>query len=192
MGKNYGKQPSKPNNISVGEEKFVTYILQGMSQYEAYKKAFPSCKKWKDHSIRNNAYKLRHTPKIEARIQDRQEEILKQENSEVIWSREKATAELMGVIQRANRDLDRIDDAFNEQVAYVEAMIETEKNQDEKIKLMNKYFNLKKQRRVSISQTSSIIQASAELNKMNGYNMLNAKVDSNAVVVFQGEEDLLD
>lgn len=192
MGKNYGKQPSKPNNISVGEEKFVTYILQGMTQYAAYKKAFPSCKKWKDQSIRSNAFKLRHTPKIEARIMERQDQILAEENKEVVWSREKATAELMGVINRAARDLDRIDEAYDEQIGYLEVMIEREKDDDEKFKLMNKYFNLKKQRRVSISQTSSIIQASAELNKMNGYNMLNHNVEGNQVVVFQGEDDLLD
>lgn len=192
MGKKYGKQPSKPNNISVGEEKFVTYILQGMSQYAAYKKAFPSCKKWKDQSIRSNAFKLRHSPKIEARIEQRQYEIAQQENQEVIWSREKATAELMSVINRANRDLDRIDTAFNEQLKYLELLIEDEENAQNKIKLMNQYFNLKKQRRVSISQTSSIIQASAELNKMNGFNMLNHNVDGNQVVVFQGEDDLLD
>ena len=192
MGKKYGKQPSKPDNISVGEEKFVTYILQGMSQYQAYKKAFPSCKKWKDQSIRSNAYKLRHQPKIEARILERQEMIAQQENDEVIWSREKATAALMGVITRANNDLDRINNAFDEQLAFIELSIEKCTNEKEKVQLMNKFFNLKRQRRVSISQTSSIIQASAELNKMNGFNMLNHNVDANQVVVFQGEEDLLD
>lgn len=192
MGKNYGKQPSKPDNISVGEEKFVTYILQGMPQYKAYMKAFPSCKKWKIQSIRQAAHKLRHQPKIESRIMEREEQILQEENVAVIWSRERATAELMNVIKMASDDLTRINNAFDEQAKFLESMIEIETDEDEKVKLMTKYFNLKKQRRVSISQTSSIIQASAELNKMNGYNMLNTKMDSNAVVVFQGEEDLLD
>ena len=48
----------KDKNLTLKQEKFVLELIKGASQREAYKKAYPASKKWKDASVDSKASAL--------------------------------------------------------------------------------------------------------------------------------------
>lgn len=185
------------NIVSIEEEEFVSRILMGESGADAFRNTFPHSQSWTAQSVTSAAWRLRRKQKIKDRIEERRKEILALQDQEFKWTYDKSVKELMTVINRANTDLDRVDFATNEQLQYIEMMIskyeddDSEEGVKERNKWMSKYFSTKKSRRVTLSQTDSIIKAASELNKMHGFNNT-TNITGTATVIFKGEEDLID
>lgn len=71
------------------QEKFAQNLVNGMSQRQAYKDAFPSSKKWKDATIDNKASKLFKNDEVLARynelIEKAQDEAIMSAKERMIW-----------------------------------------------------------------------------------------------------------
>lgn len=66
------KQPESLNNQ---EEQFVLFIFEGESQIDAYRKAFPKSKNWKDTTVSPKASTLLKSNKIQARLKQLREQV---------------------------------------------------------------------------------------------------------------------
>ncbi len=72
--------------FSNNQKKFINEVSQGKSLIDAYKKAYPRSKKWKDSSVRVNASKLYNKPAIKKEITRIKKEIEQDIINQVTWS----------------------------------------------------------------------------------------------------------
>lgn len=72
--------------FSNNQKKFINEVSQGKSLIDAYKKAYPRSKKWKDSSVRVNASKLYNKPTIKKEITRIKKEIEQDIINQVTWS----------------------------------------------------------------------------------------------------------
>lgn len=72
--------------FSNNQKKFINEVSQGKSLIEAYKKAYPRSKKWKDSSVRVNASQLYNKPAIKKEITRIKKEIEQDIINQVTWS----------------------------------------------------------------------------------------------------------
>lgn len=72
--------------FSNNQRKFINEVSQGKSLIEAYKKAYPRSKKWKDSSVRVNASQLYNKPAIKKEITRIKKEIEQDIINQVTWS----------------------------------------------------------------------------------------------------------
>jgi phage terminase small subunit len=56
--------------LTAKQEKFAAGVAAGLSQAQAYREAFASCKKWKDKTIHEFASRLAADSKVKARINE--------------------------------------------------------------------------------------------------------------------------
>ena len=57
-------------SLTPSQEKFATGLAKGLSQAEAYRKAYPNSKKWKDESVWQKASVLASNIKVQSRVQE--------------------------------------------------------------------------------------------------------------------------
>lgn len=72
--------------FSNNQGKFIQEVANGKSLIDAYKKAYPNSKKWKDSSVRVNASKLYNKPEIKKEITRLKREIEQDIINQVTWS----------------------------------------------------------------------------------------------------------
>ncbi len=71
------------NNLTVKQDKYVQCLIQGMSQRQAYRKAFPNSKKWKDRTVDARASELLKVSNVLGRYNELKEKA----DNEAILSR---------------------------------------------------------------------------------------------------------
>lgn len=86
--------------------------------------------------------------------------------------------------------MERVNQAFEEELQFLQEQIEEE--EDPKIikSLVNKMIKLRQKNHLNKIQVTGIVDAVSELNTMHGFNENNVNV--NSAVSFVGEEDLED
>ena len=170
------------------QEIFVQELVKGKSQYESYLTAYPSKRNWKRNSIDSNASQLRSKAKIKQRYEELMEIMREEETQRTKWTREESIATLKYVIDVNKKDLDRIQDAMDEELEMLQQQIlEKPENAAMFVKEMLKN---RKSRRASQVNNKGITDAVAELNKMQGFN--EETINMNGVVMFTGEDELED
>lgn len=90
------------DKLTPKQELFVQGIISGLSQRQAYKKAFPNSKKWKDSTVDSNASRLLQNSKVLARYR----ELLKQFSNMSLWSREQAFNEYEWLKNKARASIE--------------------------------------------------------------------------------------
>lgn len=70
-------------NLTPKQEKYVTNLISGMSQRQAYKDAYPSSKKWKNETVDSKASNLLNN---NDKVLTRYKELLKKTQDEMIMS----------------------------------------------------------------------------------------------------------
>lgn len=65
----------KNNGLTIQQDKFAILLAEGMSQAEAYRKAFPISKKWKDSSVYSKSSHLAAQDKVKERVSALREEV---------------------------------------------------------------------------------------------------------------------
>lgn len=83
-------------------EKFVQNLIAGMSQREAYRKAFPSAVKWKDATVDSKASELFGNDEILERYNQLQAEFA----ARALYTREEAVKDLRWMQDEARKDID--------------------------------------------------------------------------------------
>ena len=76
--------------LTESQEKFVQNILKGMSQKDAYIKAFPRCKTKNMNTVYNRASLLQSTPKIQQRLDKLKNQVEKKLVEKLVYSREQS------------------------------------------------------------------------------------------------------
>lgn len=90
------------DKLTQKQEKFVQGIIAGLSQRQAYRKAFVSSQKWKDAAVDSEASRLLNTTKVLVRYR----ELLKQFSNMALWSREQAFNEYEWLKNKAKQDIE--------------------------------------------------------------------------------------
>lgn len=85
-------------------EEFAQRVASGLSQADAYRKAYPSSLSWKDDSVHNKASALMRDALVKARVNELRAEIAQKD----LWSRIDSVETLKPIAMHADKDSDRI------------------------------------------------------------------------------------
>ncbi len=69
------KVQKREKRLTKAQEDFVQGIIQGLSQRQAYYKAYPNSKKWADNSVDSKACCLYNSDKIQKRLKEFNEKV---------------------------------------------------------------------------------------------------------------------
>lgn len=91
------------DKLTLKQELFVQGIIAGLSQRQAYRKAYPSAKKWQDNVVDNKASELLKNGEVLVRYR----ELLKQFSNMSLWSREQAFNEYEWLKNKARASIEQ-------------------------------------------------------------------------------------
>lgn len=122
-------------------EKFVQFLMQGMSQRKAYREAYPNSKKWKDETVDKRASELKKNGEVLGRYEELQK---KAEDAAVMSARERKkwlTKKVLDDREKTENQLKAIDILNKMDGEYINKLevsgLETEKSKlDDLIKQM--------------------------------------------------------
>lgn len=125
-------------------------------------------------------------------MQKRYKELLeiyrKDEQENALWTRENSIKSLKYVINQNKIDLERTQEAYEQELDYLIQQIE---EHPESAPLYTRMLvEARKQRRMANVYNKGIVDAVAELNKMQGFN--EETINLNGTVIFEAEEELED
>lgn len=170
------------------QEIFVQELVKGNTQRQAMLKAYPSRKNWKENSIDAAASTLFKNDKVRKRYDELLQQVREVETKKTMWTREESIETLRYVIDVNKKDLERINRAFEEELEVLQKLMMED---PEKAPLyLQQILKQRKSRRASKVNNQGIIDAVAELNKMQGFN--EETINMNGTVIFTGEEELED
>ena len=170
------------------QEVFVQALARGSTQRQAYLEAYPSRIDWKMTSVDTVSSELFSNPKIRSRYDELLVDIREEEREKTMWTREQSIKSLKFIIEVNRKDIERINDAYEEELEFLQQMtIDKPEDVPKHIELMLKR---RKSRVASQVNNKGIIDAVAELNKMQGFN--ETTLNLNGAVMFTGEDELED
>ena len=176
------------DSLTKPQEIFIQELLKGNTQRQAYLKAYPSRKNWKENSLDAAASTLFKNNKVRKRYDELLNKMREEETKKTMWTREQSIETLRYVIDVNKKDLERINKAFEEELEALQKLMQED---PEKAPLyLQQILRQRKLRRASKVNNQGIIEAVAELNKMQGFN--EETINMNGTVIFTGEEELED
>ncbi len=176
------------DTLTKPQEIFIQELLKGNTQRQAYLKAYPSKKKWKESSLDSAASSLLKNEKVKTRYEQLLNNMREKEQEKTMWTREQSIETLRYVIDVNKKDLDRINKAFEEELETLQKLMQ--EDPEKAPQYLREILKQRKLRRASKVNNQGIIDAVAELNKMQGFN--EETINMNGTVVFTGEEELED
>lgn len=182
----------KPKNdaVTLQEERYINRLLQGYNQADAYLYAFPQTRIKKGQALYDVASKVFNRPRVQRRFKELEAELRERELVKTGWTREQAIETLRFVIACNKKDMERINQAYDNEIKFLQNLLNNASDEEEVNKLAREMLRILKKSRSTVTNNNALISAVGELNKMQGFNEQN--VNLNASVVFQGEEDLED
>lgn len=81
------------DELNKQENDFIAYLVAGLSQRQAYRKAFKQSKNWKDETVDSKASRLLKLGKVQARYKDLLKEARNASSNMALWSREQSFSE---------------------------------------------------------------------------------------------------
>lgn len=88
------------------EEEYVQGIVAGLTQLDAYRKAYPLSKRWKDTTVSPKASKLFKEGKIQTRYRDLLREARNTGSNMAIWTREQAFKDYEWLKDKAKENIE--------------------------------------------------------------------------------------
>ena len=117
------------NKLTPKQEKFVQGLVSGLSQRQAYKKAYPNARKWNDNSVDSRASNLFKNDKVLTRYN----EIMNEHKEKALWTREEAVEALKWLYKQSITSIEEHDEGYVRQgtsSAIVSAIQELNKLED--------------------------------------------------------------
>ena len=117
------------NKLTPKQEKFVQGLVAGLSQRQAYKKAYPNARKWNDNSVDSRASNLFKNDKVLTRYN----EIMNEHKEKALWTREEAVEALKWLYKQSVTSIEEHDEGYVRQgtsSAIVSAIQELNKLED--------------------------------------------------------------
>lgn len=174
--------------ITKQQEIFINELIKGATQRQAYLKAYPDRKNWKGSSLDVQASKLFKKDKIRQRYDELLSQIREREQKKTIWTREESIETLKYIIEINKRDLERIQKAMDDELEFLQQQLIEQP--ERVVELVEQLIKKRKSRVASQVNNKGIIEAVAELNRMQGFN--EETINLNGTVVFTGEDELED
>lgn len=191
MGNTYNGNKASLNELTEQEEQFCqSIVVEGLSQRQAYIKAFPEKADRPANNLDKMAFFLTHKGKIASRIKELGETIRNNGNLQALWTRENSIEKLKYVIDKNQEEMERIAAAFDTETAQILEDYEACDDEKQQASLAKQLVEKMKKRRMTNVHNMGITTAVAELNKMQGFN--ETTVNMNETVKFTGELDLKD
>lgn len=110
-------------SLTAKEEKYVQGLVAGLSQRQAYLKAYPNSKEWKDRTVDSRASELLK----KSNVLGRYNELMSQHKDKALWTREQAVNDLIWLKEQAKKSIKEQDEGYIRQgtsTAYVNAIKE--------------------------------------------------------------------
>lgn len=90
-------------NLTLKQERFVKALVEGKSQRQAYKEAYPGSEKWKAENIDSKASNLLAKDNVKARY----EELLREIHNKGLYTREDAINDLIWVKEQFKKSIEQ-------------------------------------------------------------------------------------
>lgn len=97
--------------LTAKQERYVQGLVAGLSQRQAYIKAYPNARKWNDNSVDSRASNLLKTDKVLARYN----ELLDEHKEKALWTREDSINKLIWLIEKATASIEEHDEGYTRQ-----------------------------------------------------------------------------
>ena len=97
--------------LTAKQEKYVQGLVAGLSQRQAYIKAYPNARKWNDNSVDSRASNLLKTDKVLTRYN----ELLDEHKEKALWTREDSVNKLIWLIEKATVSIEEHDEGYTRQ-----------------------------------------------------------------------------
>ncbi|MDD3123556.1 MAG: hypothetical protein PHC62_08620 [Candidatus Izemoplasmatales bacterium] len=181
---------AKYNNdkLTKQQEIFVNELVKGNTQRQAYLKAYPSKKKWKEASLDCEASKLFSNVKVKQRYDELLYTMREKEREKTMWTRDQSIETLRYVIDMNRKDMERISNAFEDELEILQKLMKEDPKKAPQY--LREILKQQKSRRASRVNNKGITDAVAELNKMQGFN--EETINLNGTVIFAEEDELED
>lgn len=121
--------PNRNITLTEKQEIFVQSLVKGYSQRQSYLKAYPHRTKWKENSLDSAASTLLKNVKVRKRYDDLLQQVREEETKKTMWTRKESIETLRYVIDVNKRDLERIQDAAEEELELLQKQIEENPDQ---------------------------------------------------------------
>lgn len=181
--------------LSVPQEMFVEYLIQGYSQRKAYIKAYPDSKDSRPSTIDIKAWKLFHLESVQKRYKEIRDSIAEETIRKAVWSKEEAISELKSILDANKKESGRYEQAYEDEMELLDRQIQEKEdslinpkgymsrkrreeiqNEIDELKMMRIKANRRHQSSKSVND--AILQAVLQLNTMMGFDKVEKKEDS--------------
>ena len=96
------------SRLTSKREKYVQGLVAGLSQRQAYMKAYPSSNKWKPETVDNKASALLRNDEVLARYN----ELMNEHKEKALWTREEAIEALKWLYKQAMQSIQEQDEGY--------------------------------------------------------------------------------
>lgn len=172
--------------LTAKQEVFVTELIKGRSQYEAYIKAYPNSEAWGHNAVSVAANRMIKSPRVKKAL----EELGYQTRTEALWTRQRALETIDYVMEYNKKEMERLDRAYEDEIDLLEArlteigeMAKDAKTPDQMYKIGKRMQEVtaqitkaKKQRRANTTNIQGIFEGAKILNKMYGLDVTKVEV----------------
>ena len=172
--------------LTVRQENFIHYILQGYCLKDSYIKAF-SKNDYAPSTLYVIASQTFHDPKIHNRFLELREKQYEEMREMAIWTKEQAIDELKELLRKNRVESDRYEQAYNDEIEMLDRQIEEKENElnnykgylskKKKAELQDDIDSLKMARiqcnrrhQSNRNVNEAILNSIQQLNEMLGYN----------------------
>ena len=83
------------SKLTAKQEKYVQGLVAGLSQRQAYIKAYPNARKWNDNSVDSRASNLLKNDKVLTRYN----ELMDEHKDKALWTRDDSVNKLIWLIE---------------------------------------------------------------------------------------------
>lgn len=192
MNKKDNKKEEKYNyrtiRLSQQQEKFVDCIMEGKSYYESYITAYPRSKNWTRNAIQVAANHAMENENIKAKL----EEYGWRDKTKIYWTRQKALETINYVMDMNRKDMERIEQAYEDEIQILNAQIlecsqaMAQEKDPKKIYQIAKTMQeltaeialRNKQRRTNSTNIKGIFEGAKILNRMFGYDITKVEISN--------------
>lgn len=99
------------SKLTAKQEKYVQGLIAGLSQRQAYIKAYPNSKKWKERTVDSRASELLK----QRNVLGRYNELMDEHKDKALWTREDSINKLVWLVEKATKSIEEQDEGYTRQ-----------------------------------------------------------------------------
>ena len=92
--------------LTKNQEEFIQHIIAGESQREAYYKAYPNSRNWKQSNVDKEASRLMNKPHVQAYYQELRDEYMEHIKEQIFYDRDQLLNDFMFLKEEAKKSIE--------------------------------------------------------------------------------------